>query len=76
MIKSDEISVVVQGAINNKYTPICLASIRKIFPYATIILSTWKNSKTENLDYDVLIENEDPGSEVCDVVYNVIYLTV
>lgn len=63
-IDSKDISVVVQGAISEKYTPEVLKSIRKYLPEAEIILSTWKNSDTANLDYDILVENTDPGAEI------------
>ena len=64
MILSSDISVIVQGNINKAYTKICLQQIRKILPKAQIILSTWKNSEIEDLEYDVLILNEDPGASV------------
>ena len=41
MIKSEDISVVVQGAIVSNLTNNCLKSIRKYLPKAEIILSTW-----------------------------------
>ena len=56
MINSIDISVVVQGAIDKENTPKCLKSIREFLPNAKIILSTWKNSNVENLDYDMLVE--------------------
>lgn len=64
-----DISVVVQGLIvgspqsprSQRHTLICLESIRKYLPGAQIILSTWKGSNVEGLDYDILVENEDPG---------------
>lgn len=64
MIKSEDISVVVQGAIDKKETKKCLKSIRKYLPKAEIILSTWKNSDVSGLDYDILVENDDPGAVV------------
>lgn len=77
LINSKEISVVVQGAISGsskdskdvQYTRICLDSIRNILPDSKIILSTWKNTDLKGLDYDLLIENEDPGSNIMDT-YN------
>lgn len=60
-IPFEDISVVVQGAIEKTVTPICLESIRKFFPGSKIILSTWKGSNTEKLDYDELVLNDDPG---------------
>ncbi len=63
-IKSKDISVVVQGAINYEYTRRVLKSIRKYLPHAEIILSTWKNSDVVGLDYDILVENTDPGAPI------------
>ena len=64
MIKSEDISVVVQGAVSKQFTQKVLKSIRKCLPNAEIILSTWEDSDLRNLDYDALIENEDPGAEI------------
>ena len=61
MIKSDDISVVVQGPVVKETTTLCLTSIRKALPNAQIILSTWVGSDVSGLDYDVLVLNEDPG---------------
>ncbi len=69
-IKTEDISVVVQGAINNEITPRCLRSIRTFLPDAEIILSTWNNSDVENLDYDTLVLNQDPGAVKCDIIDN------
>ncbi len=62
-IESKDISVVVQGAINEKLTPLCLESIRKCLPDAEIILSTWEGSDVNGLDYDKVILNKDPGKD-------------
>ena len=64
MINSTEISVVVQGKIDEIETPKCIKSIRKHLKGAEIILSTWEDSNIEGLDYDILILNEDPGAVV------------
>ena len=70
-MKSNDITVVVQGAIDRKLTPKCLKSIRKYLPDAEIILSTWENSQTEGLDYDILLLNQDPGGFKHDfAIYN------
>ncbi len=61
-IDTKDISVVVQGAVDKFITPLCLASIREHLPGATIILSTWKETNVEGLDYDQVLLNEDPGS--------------
>jgi hypothetical protein len=63
-ISSEDISVVVQGAVDKKTTKLCLNNIRKILPKAEIILSTWKNQALNDLDFDILIENEDPGAVI------------
>ncbi len=68
-IKNTDITVVVQGAISlpdpknpsKITTEHCISSVREILPGAKIILSTWTGMKTEGLDYDILVENEDPG---------------
>lgn len=71
MIKSEDISVVVQGAIDKVNTPKCLKSIRKILPRAEIVLSTWEKSDVNGLDYDILVLNKDPGGVKHDfAVYN------
>ena len=64
-IDTKDISVVVQGAIDKEYTPLCLKSIRKYLPESEIILSTWEGSDVDNLDYDVLVLNRDPGAKLC-----------
>ena len=63
-ITSKDISVVVQGAIDENCTMKCLKSIRKYLPDAEIILSTWEDSDVSRLDglYDVLLLNKDPGA--------------
>lgn len=68
MINFKDISIVVQGAIDSTLTPISLRSIRTVLPGATIILSTWLKSNTSKLDFDVLIQNEDPGAGLCDLI--------
>ncbi len=62
MIDSKDISVIVQGAIDKKETKKCLNSIRKFLPKAQIILSTWKGSDINDLNYDILVLNDDPGA--------------
>ena len=62
MISSKDISVVVQGAVDYKNTPKCLASIRKYLPNSEIILSTWEGANYKGLDYDAILLNKDPGS--------------
>ena len=54
-INPKDVSVVVQGAVDAKHTPRCLASIRKYLPGAYIILSTWEGQKVEGLDCDKVV---------------------
>lgn len=78
IVYDHDLSIVVQGAIDwshsarkfaTETTPItkmCLASIRKQFPKAEIILSTWEGSETGGLHYDKLVLSRDPGSHIFD----------
>jgi len=63
MISDKDISVVVQGPIHTQdnLTKRVLESVRTHLPDAELILSTWKGSDVDGLDYDALVENEDPG---------------
>jgi len=61
-IDSQNISIIVQGPIDNENTPKCVESIRAHLPNAQIILSTWEGSEVANLDYDELLLNKDPGA--------------
>ena len=83
LITSEKISVVIQGPVYREPRPLslggcvtseCLKSIRENLPNAEIIISTWKNSDIDGLDYDILIENNDPGaikySDGIDFYYN------
>ena len=67
MIRSHDISVVVQGAIDVRLTQRCLKSVRQHLPGAEIILSTWVDSDLTGLDFDVLVESVDPGATPMDV---------
>jgi len=60
-IDTGDISVVVQGAIDKTNTRLCIKSIRKYFPEAEIILSTWEDSDLTGLEYDKVLLNKDPG---------------
>jgi hypothetical protein len=64
MILSKDISVVVQGPIHTQdnLTKRVLESVRTHLPDAELILSTWKGSKVDGLDCDILLLNEDPGA--------------
>ena len=61
-IDTNDISFVVQGAVDKKITKECLNSIRKCFPGAKIILSTWKGTNVTNLSFDQLVVSDDPGA--------------
>lgn len=70
MINSQDISIIVQGAISKDFTRNVLLSIRRVFPDAEIILSTWENSDTDNLNYDLLVESKDPGAPILHPQWN------
>ncbi len=63
-IPNNEITFVLQGPVIDKdnITAKSCESIRKYFPESKIILSTWKNSNSDNLNIDKKIESEDPGA--------------
>jgi hypothetical protein len=61
MINHNDISVIVQGAIDKDLTKKSLESIRAFMPEAEIILSTWEDSDLTSLDYDKLVLSKDPG---------------
>lgn len=71
-IKCQDVSFVVQGPIVTNEekkvgiysTKDVLLSIRRYFPEAEIVLSTWENSNVEDLDYDLITQNIDPGAMV------------
>jgi hypothetical protein len=65
MIRPSELSVVVQGPVDQTRTPACLASVRRHLPGAELILSTWAGTDVLGLDYDQLVENDDPGAVPC-----------
>lgn len=71
MIDHRDITVVAQGAIDEVLTPVSLHSIRQVLPGATIILSTWEGSEVDGLDYDVLVESQDPGAGFCDSAHHI-----
>ena len=67
-MKNRELSVIVQGKIENDLTCKCLQSIRKYLPDAEIILSTWENSDLIHIKglYNILVLNKDPGAVIFD----------
>ncbi len=72
-IESKNISVIVQGPIHKTFTKKVLQNIRKNLPDSEIILSTWENSSTFGLDYNILVINKDPGAECIKYTNNVQY---
>jgi len=62
-INDNNLTILVRGKIEDR-TKFVLKSIRETFPSSTIILSTWKDENVQDLDFDILVENEDPGAEV------------
>jgi hypothetical protein len=73
-MKTNELSFVVQGAVEQgvssltgkPITQSCLQSLRRHYPGAEVILSTWTGQLIDGLDFDKLILNEDPGA--CNVL--------
>lgn len=61
MIKSKDISVVIQGPVDTTYTPKCVESVKRLLPEAEIIVSTWSGSDISNLQVDKSVFSEDPG---------------
>lgn len=61
------LSIVVQGMIS-ECTSEVLASIRRCFPHAELILSTWEGSDCKGLDYDKLVFSPDPGAQKADEI--------
>lgn len=62
MISSKDISIVLQGPIYEKITAQVSCRMRELFPESEIILSTWIGSKVDDIHYDYLLLNDDPGS--------------
>lgn len=52
----------MQGVVYPETTQKCLDKMRKVFPDAEIILSTWEGTDVTGLDYDIVVLNKDPGS--------------
>lgn len=63
-IDSRHISVIVQGPLHRgkpEGIERCLASIRRVLPFAEIIVSTWESEEVEGLEADKVIRSKDPG---------------
>lgn len=71
-INNSDVTVIIQGPIHHSsgtssetgLTSRSISAIRKYFPGAVIVLSTWKGEETEDLSYDKLILSQDPGPTV------------
>jgi len=62
MISSDQISVIIQGAIGAEIKD-CVRSVRQVLPESEIILSTWEGSQIpDGLTVDVCVFSSDPGA--------------
>lgn len=73
MIHSFEgLSLVVQGGVNNLLTARCMEALRKQFPNAELILSTWENSDVTGLRAGKIVFSPDPEATVCDEVAGVL----
>ena len=67
-VSDKDVSIVVQGPIigetekSDRCTYHLLESIRRCFPQAQIILSTWTGEDVSGLDYDLLVQSDQPKS--------------
>lgn len=66
VILSNDISIVIQGAVDNTFVRRNVINIRKLFPNSEIIISTWEKSDVTFIDYDKVIFNKDPGADFYD----------
>ena len=64
MIRSKDISVVIQGPYHPEWTPQTLASVRRILPESEVILSCWRSDAVPAAGalVDVILLNDDPGA--------------
>lgn len=71
-MQNQDITVVVQGPVQSMperlqdegITRRCLTSVRRFLPGSRIVLSTWEDQNLAGLDYDELVINEDPGTNI------------
>lgn len=65
-INSEQVSFVVQGPVLEQnganLTVSAIKSIKKNFPGAKIVLSTWIGANHHGIPFDSLVESPDPGS--------------
>lgn len=68
-IKSEWISIVVQGQVTKDMLPECISLLRQSFPESEIILSTWNGSDVSEIkNVDKFIFSPDPGALCADEV--------
>lgn len=64
------VTFVIQGGINSiiehQRVQKCTESIRRFLPKSVIVLSTWLNTDTADLDFDECIFSTDPGATIFD----------
>ena len=65
----NNLTFVIQGAIliddeGVNQTQLLCHSIRKYFPDAVIVLSTWTSQDVSGIDADRVVTQEDPGSGI------------
>jgi|GEM_PF-1465370 len=71
---SRRISIVVQGPVvgmpadkwRRRLTAQCLLHLRRLLPDSELILSTWRDMPCEQLEFDRLVQSDDPGGMLCD----------
>jgi len=62
-IKNDDITVVIQGAVDPIFTPLAIESVRLFLPGASIVLSTWEGMNiNSDIKVDDIVFNVDPGA--------------
>ena len=61
MISSDEIAVIIQGAVIPNLLTRTIVSVRELLPDAELVLSTWNNTDISNFDCDKFVLSQDPG---------------
>lgn len=60
-IQHKDITFVMQGAIASE-TNLAINQIKKLMPKSKIILSTWQDQDVSNINCDLIIKSDDPGS--------------
>lgn len=60
-IEDRDISVVIQGAINEKTFKVCIESVRKHLKNCEVVVSTWEGERVQELGVDKIVYNKDPG---------------